>query len=184
MAEIPGSGFLRLFPFREPAGSRNLWDVPNLLLQKFPAPNFSATTRMRLTADQAGKQIGLLIMGGDYAYLSLRRADSGFALVQVVCVNAEKGGDEVVKGRVVVPGMAGHTSDYLYCRVEVRAPDAQCFFSFSLDGSSFSAIGEPFFAKPDKWIGAKLGLFCLSPQGAKNGGYADVDWFRIEAVSH
>ena len=42
--EKPGSLVLRSISM--PEGSKNLWMVPNLLLQKFPAPQFTATTRL------------------------------------------------------------------------------------------------------------------------------------------
>jgi beta-xylosidase/rhamnogalacturonyl hydrolase YesR len=192
-AEIPGSGYLRLFAMKQPAGSKNLWEVPNLLLQKLPAPDFATTARIRLTAEVTGKKAGLLVMGGDYAYLALQKEDSGFVVEQVVCKNADKGGEEKIIARwslptaVAVAGtgsvQAASGTSFLYCRVTINAPDALCRFSYSLDGESFTFIGEPFYAKPDKWIGAKVGLFCLSPAEAKNGGYADVDWFRIEPAS-
>ncbi|HEY4062768.1 MAG TPA: family 43 glycosylhydrolase [Puia sp.] len=214
MAEIPGSGYLRLFAMKQPAGSRNFWEVPNLLLQKFPAPDFTATTKMRLVAEQDGKKTGLLVMGGDYAYLAIQKEKEGYVLVQVVCKNAEKGEEERVVARQVLPvetipvsdgrgmdvkGSEGKEADgrmdakggegkgttlksaspMVYCRVEVRSPDAQCRFAYSLDGNTYTLVGEPFYAKPDKWIGAKVGVFCLSLSDARNGGYADVDWFRI-----
>src|SRR5436190_15318878 len=34
-------GFVRLHNVPMPSGGKNLWDVPNLLLQKFPAPSFT-----------------------------------------------------------------------------------------------------------------------------------------------
>ena len=182
MAEIPGSGYLRLFAMKQPVGGKNLWEVPNLLLQKLPAPDFTATTKLRLVAEQDGKKAGLLVMGGDYAYLAVQKEAGGFALVQVVCKNAEKGEEEKMVAKQVLPidaGTAKNASPMVYCRVEVSAPEAECRFSYSLDGNTYTLIGEAFFAKPDKWIGAKLGLFCLSPSDSKNGGYADVDWFRI-----
>ena len=38
-------GFLRLYAVVQPEGSKNLWDAPNLLLQKMPAPEFAASLR-------------------------------------------------------------------------------------------------------------------------------------------
>jgi hypothetical protein len=66
-----------------------------------------------------------------------------------------------------------------FLRVEVRAPDATFTFSFSEDGINFKPIGKPFVAKPDKWVGAKVGLFCSSKPDVRTGSYTDVDWFRI-----
>jgi|GEM_PF-92290 len=193
-AEIPGSGCLRLFAIHPPSDGNNLWSVPNLLLQKFPAPDFSATARIRLTADAAGKKCGLLIMGLDYAYIALQKEADGFSLVQARCVDAEKGGEEKIIARQVIssassadqpsgnrpPATVAPATSYLYFRVTVTSPDAQCRFSYSYDGNEYMMIGEPFNAKEGKWIGAKMGLFCLNAPGGKNGGYADIDWFRVQ----
>ena len=70
-------------------------------------------------------------------------------------------------------------NDWIYLRVNVSAPNAECKFSYSEDGNVFNNIGESFIAKPDKWIGAKVGIFCNNPYEAKSGGYADFDWFRV-----
>jgi hypothetical protein len=45
---------------------------------------------------------------------------------------------------------------------------------------NFTTIGKEFVAKPDKWIGAKVGLFCVSKPDVRMGGYADFDWFRVD----
>ena len=39
-------------------------------------------------------------------------------------------------------------------------------------------MGEPFTARQGKWIGAKVGVFCVTPNEG-NRGWADVDWFRM-----
>jgi len=44
---------------------------------------------------------------------------------------------------------------------------------------TFKEIGTAFKATPDKWVGAKLGIYCSGLSGTKTGGYADFDWFRI-----
>ena len=44
-----GLGFLRLFIVPAPDGFKNFWDLPNLLLQKFPAPEFTAGTKLTFT---------------------------------------------------------------------------------------------------------------------------------------
>jgi beta-xylosidase len=67
----------------------------------------------------------------------------------------------------------------VYLRVHVSAPDARCSFSYSEDGTNFKEIGTSFTAQPDKWIGAKVGLFCIGQPDVRTGGYADFDWFRV-----
>ena len=56
----------------------------------------------------------------------------------------------------------------------------KCYFSYSLDGQEYSAIGREFKAKPGTWIGAKVGLFNINPNITASNGYADFDWFRFE----
>lgn len=176
-AQIPGSGFLRLFSYPLPKDATNLWTVPNLLLQKFPAPSFTATTKMKYTTEWdvwEGKKAGLLIMGNDYAYLSIQKDDKGYYLNQVFCKDALDNGKESIVSTVRIKNSTA------YLRVSVNSPDAKCQFSYSEDGINYIAIGQPLIAQADKWIGAKVGLFSVSNSGVRIGGYADIDWFRID----
>lgn len=174
-ALMKNTGYLRLFAYPSDTG-KNLWTVPNLLLQKFPAPDFTVTTKMKWNIEWdvwQNKKAGLLIMGNDYAYLSISKNENGFFVSQIVCKDALSGNEEnTVEQKPLKDSI-------VYLRVTVSAPDAQCSFSYSEDGINYKAIGKTFIAKPDKWIGAKVGLFCTGAPGIRNGGYADIDWFRI-----
>jgi hypothetical protein len=63
-------------------------------------------------------------------------------------------------------------------RLSVRS-GGMCALSYSADGECFVALGEPFKAVSDSWIGAKVGLFCNGPDGKPSKGFVDVDWFRF-----
>ena len=173
---LKGRGFLRLFTYPQPKDAVNLWPSSNLLLQKFPAPDYSATTKVKLQVDNEvwqNKKVGLLIMGNDYAYLSIQKNENGYSVAMIVCKDALKGGTEKVIEEKVIAGSEA------YLKVNVTAPDAMCKFSFSENGLDFIEIGTAFKSLPDKWVGAKVGLFCKSNYGDNIGGYADIDWFRI-----
>jgi beta-xylosidase len=174
-AKLPGNNYLRLFAIKSVEDSANLWMVPNLLLQKFPAPNFTAATKISLYPEEAktGKTAGLIIMGMDYATLSISHDENGYFINQTEAINAIEGATEIINETKRLK------SNSAYFKVEVSAPDAIAQFSFSEDGVLFHKIGKPFKAQPGKWIGAKVGLFCISTQKAQRGGYADVDWFKI-----
>jgi len=58
--------------------------------------------------------------------------------------------------------------------------DATYAYAYSLDGKEFKEIGPRHKAEPGVWIGAKVGLFCLSPSIMNTKGYADFDLFRVE----
>lgn len=174
-AKLPGNDYLRLFSIKVPETAKNLWSVPNLLLQKFPAPNFSAKTKVTLIPEEAnkGKTAGLVIMGMDYATLSISHNQSGYFIKQTEAVNAVDGAEEktIMEKRI--------KSNTVYFKVDVTAPNAICQFSYSENGKNYKNIGKPFKAREGKWIGAKLGLFSISTQEAKRGGYADFDFFEI-----
>jgi hypothetical protein len=119
-------------------------------------------------------------MGMDYAYIALQKEAEGFSLVQARCVDAEKGGEEKIIARQTLSTTSTSATSYLYFRVSVSSPDAQCRVSYNYDGNGYTTFGEPFKAKEGKWIGAKLGLFCLNAPAGKNGGYTDIDWFRVQ----
>lgn len=166
------SGWLRLTAQPWPANGKNLWAVPNLLLQKLPSREFSVTTFVDVSHLREGERTGLLMMGRDYSYLAVTRGPRGLRLVRVVCPDAVKGGEEKELGAVEL----SNTSIYL--RVEVSG-DAVCRFTYNVDGKLFEVLGDTFKAQPGMWIGAKVGLFSLAPAGATEYGHAEYDWFRL-----
>jgi beta-xylosidase len=60
-------GWMRLNTVSIKAGA-NLWSVPNLLLQKFPAEEFEVVTRIDARKLPVGARAGVVIMGLDYSY--------------------------------------------------------------------------------------------------------------------
>lgn len=166
-------GLLRLICVPMPEGVRNFWDVPNLLLQKFPAPEFAATARVNFTPTANGETTGLMVMGTDYAYIALVAEARGFHVVQRSGHNADKGEPEKEMESRPVPSGA------MYLRVKVTEGGI-CQFSYSGNGTQFVAIGESFTARPGRWIGAKVGLFAVRNAAGGDYGYADYDWFRVE----
>lgn len=175
-SKLANQNFLRLFSMKVPENSNNLWTVPNLLTQKFPAPNFTASTKVKLTPEDAteGKTAGLLIMGTDYQSLVITNKKDGYYLQLIRAEKAEKNNPEKILSEVKL------STNEVFLKVKVSEPNGICQFSFSENGKKYTSIGDPFQAKPGKWIGAKVGVYSISSQDAKRGGYADFDWFRID----
>lgn len=166
-------GSLRLQAVAMPAHSANLWDVPNLLLQKFPGPQFTATTRMSINAEPEGEKAGLVVLGIDYAFVAAVKKNDGYHIVKAVCKNADTRAEE--KEETDLPLL----TNTVYMRVVVDAK-SKCMFSYSENGKVFKLLGQEFQAREGRWIGAKIGIFSLCPAGSKSGGFSDFDWFRIE----
>lgn len=168
-------GCLTLYSVPVSEDYKNLWDVPNLLLQKIPAPTFIATMKLTFKPDPrfVGERTGLVIMGLDYALLSLENTGNGFTLSQSECLRADKGEAE----KVNVSEQLKDTTVYLRIAVD---QDATCVFSYSTNNIDYKVLGNKFRIKEGKWIGAKIGTFCNRPVKGNDGGRVDIDWFRVE----
>ncbi len=178
-------GFLRLYSYPIPTDYKSLWDVSNLRLQKTTAPAQTVTTKLTFKpiAKYKGERTGLVVMGLDYAALVVENTAEGLVLSQVVCPKAEKGATEVVNESVALSDATFYLRVKIYDtgRMEQLDQVVLCEFSFSTDGEQFQPLGVPFQAREGKWIGAKVGLFCTRPHIVTNdGGWADIDWFRVE----
>ncbi len=163
---------LRLAAVPAPAPD-SLWLAPNLLMQKFPAPAFTATARLDFSPVAEGDQAGLMVFGYSYAWIGLRQTAKGLRLVYRICPSAHEGGRERDAATIVVH----QTPVTLRVAVDVRA---WCQFSYSLDGRVFNHLEGGFQATQSKWVGAKVGLFATSRPGAASAAHADFDWFRVE----
>jgi beta-xylosidase len=171
------AGSLRLYSDKIPEDAKNYWDIPNLLMQKFPAEEFVATVKLTFkpNARIENEKTGLIIMGMSYASIGLKNTKEGMNLVYAVCKDAVKGNSETE--RIVTKVNGG----LIYFRVVINK-GALCRFSYSIDGKKFTEVDEDFQAEMGRWIGAKVGLFCTRTTQINDSGYADIDWFRVESI--
>lgn len=178
-------GYARIYGHELSPHFKNFWEVPNLLMQKFPAEEFTATAKLKVSAKDDGQLSGLIIMGWDYFWIGVEKQGEKFLLKQAVCKDAEQGNLEQVSTLAVLEpsrkfeaGLFPNYEREIYIRVHVDK-GAYCRFSYSLDGKKFTEAGTLFKARQGKWIGAKVGMFSVTPHG-KERGWVDVDWFRVE----
>lgn len=177
---LTNKGSLRLYSQKVPDNAKNNWEVPNILLQKFPTEKFTATTKLIFTPNQKleNEKVGLIILGKSYAHIGLKsKGKEGIFLIYGESQKASEGKPEVET--ITETPIPANTPVYLRVRVLDKA---RCQFSYSLDGQTFKNMGEPFQAIVGHWIGAKIGLFCTRTTQINDSGYADIDWFRIEAL--
>lgn len=154
-------GFLRLAGQPE-IEAANLYSSPALLMQKFPALEFTATAL--LDAPSAG-QTGLLVFGYDYAWIGYRWGK----LTQITIMKAADGRPEATE-TVVTEQLAGP----VHLRVTVTE-GGKCQFGYSTDGKTFTPLGDIFTANVGRWVGAKVGLFAAGDRGT----HADYDSFLV-----
>lgn len=165
-------GYFRINCIPKPEKYTNLWQASNLMLQKFPANQFKATTGFTFTPNFDNEEFALVIMGRDYSFLSVKQVEGKLKIYQSVCRDADRGKPE----RLI--DVAEVASGILQFAVEV-SDGGQCQFFYSTDGKKFLKAGEAFKAREGQWIGAKMGFVALREGVINNAGYADVDWFRV-----
>lgn len=167
---------LRLFTVYQEGDSvyNNLMDTPNLLLQKFPAEEFTAEMKATYTTspNKYGEKAGMVVMGLDYASLTFDTTPEGLYITLRECKDAGKGQPErIVESR----RLKGST---VWFKVKVLA-GAECRFSYSENGKDFIEIGSTFTARVGKWIGAKIGVFANRPTPKGTCGWLDIDSFHV-----
>ena len=137
--------------------------LPNLLLQKFPAPSFAVETRLEFSSVYHGDEAGLVIAGQSSAGLSLRRAGCRNELLL-----------RHDKTETVIHADLGR---HACLRVSVSS-GGKCQFSFATE-EEFIPVPGIFMATKGVWIGAKVGIFAMSSATGGFRGHADFDYFRL-----
>ena len=166
------NGYLRINCVRPPDSLSNLWMLPNMFLQKWPAESFNTTMKFNFKPANIHDKTGLIIMGLDYAYIAVSKKQDGNYISLAVCNNADKGKQETeIESKKI-------NSNTLYLKVAVSEAGI-CRFSYSEDGTAFTSFNQSFTAKPGKWVGAKIGIFSIGMAKTNDAGFSEIDWFRF-----
>ena len=166
------SGYFMLNCIPKPKDAANLFNVPNLLLQKFPDDKFTATAKLDFNLRFDDEEAGLLIMGLDYSFLKVKQIAGKNYLSQTICKSADKKGLETETESLEL------NNKEIYLQVKV-IENGICSFFYSENGVDFKKIGVPFTAREGKWIGAKLGFAALRNGFINDAGNIKIDWIRF-----
>ncbi len=165
---------------RKTDAETQLCDVPNLLLQKWPAPEFQITTCLELENMADGDAAGMVSQCGHYTGLAVVRRGENYYLQQRTGNWAN--GDEVRIDLRELSGLnpQGQTPKRLYLRMYVRK-ETYVSFAVSLDEEHFEMVGETVEAAPGRWVGVKTGLFAIH-EGNGEVGSVKADYFVYEPL--
>lgn len=165
-------GYFTMYCRPIPQGEKNIHNVSNLFLQKFPAEEFTATTKITFNARHENEQIGFLIMGLDYSYLKIAQENGNLYVSQVICKNADKKGTEISSKKIKIDNKTA------FLKIKV-SKGGFCDFYYSNNNKKFKKIGTTFKAREGKWIGAKIGFLALRERFINDSGSLDIDWIRF-----
>ena len=192
-------GTMRLYTYKLSEGWKNFWEVPNLLLQKTPADEFTATAKVRFSSKADGQMGGLIMMGHNYQALVVRRIGKEFQLLLISCKSADKGTAPKEELIATLKPTAEDKIDYkpaihedIFLRLKVELPNKEKLknkdifegkphvrFAYSLDGKKFTECGSAYEMRQGKWIGAKFGFISVETNQKADRGNLDIDWIRV-----
>lgn len=168
-------------------------DVPSLLLQKWPAPEFTCVTKLDLSHLEEGDEAGVISMGMTYGLVTFERKDG--RLVPYFVVGVQKYGkilpDTTEETRHALAEMDWNQAKEIYVKYTVKRTGTQDLSStekgfplelvtlaYSTDGTTYQKAGEV-HAVPGRWVGVKNGVFCAS-KNTVSKGYAIAAYVQYE----
>ena len=177
-------GTMRIYTHKLDTDWKNLWPVPNMLLQKTPADEFTVTAKLRFTSKADGQMGGIIMMGHNYQALVVRREGKEFKLLILTCQDADRGKAQQEELVATLKPTAEDKIDYkpgihedIYLRLQVSKPLVS--FAWSQNGKKFTPCGSQYEMKQGKWIGAKFGFVAVDTNPKTDRGWIDADWIRV-----
>jgi beta-xylosidase len=168
-------GYYMLNCIPKPKEMNSLWEVPNLLLQKFPSEEFTATAKITFQPRFDEEEVDFVVMGMDYSALKLKQVGGKFFLSHTIAKEVDKKGTEKESTPILIQ------NNIVFFQVQVMQ-NGICTFFYSENGADFKPIGTPFLAKEGKWIGAKIGFVALRNGFINDAGNVKLDWIRFNKL--
>jgi beta-xylosidase len=155
-------GYLRL----RAAPAESLVHARNTLTQMLADPAVIITTLLDSRKMADGQRAGLCMLGDPAGWIGVAQTE-GRQQIGCFTANHETLGPTI-------------SSSSIYLRMNVDNGIAT--FSYSLDGNTFVADGDPVKLRSSWWKGARPGLFSFNTAGQppQSTGAADFDWFHYE----
>ncbi len=148
-------------------------DIPNLLIQKWPALEFQITTCLHLAGLEEGDAAGMVSQCGHYTGLFAVKRNGKLTLQQRT--------GNWTKDNEVRTDLGEVQQDTLYIRMKVK-DSTQVSFEVGYDEETYQPIGETVEAAPGRWVGVKAGLAAINETGEAGGSVA-VDYFVFEQLN-
>ena len=182
-------GFLRLFS-KNPSGKKDpiLWDNANVLTQKLVCPYFTAESCLHIAGLNEAECAGMVMMGGDYAYLGVRMTEGKKVLVLSQSADKKDGailasGQSTEKEETITElEQLSADQDKVYLVFVVSEKNGELAFAmrYSLDQEHYVEVPVDFMPSDHTWVGAKIGLFATALGGNAGSGYGDFEYIKVE----
>ena len=181
---------------------RPVGDYRNLLLQKWPAPEFVCRTKMNFAELKEGDRAGYVSLGMIYASVAITLKDGKYVVEKIKGVqnfdcDTAYTDEEVLEVDIIRPEEFADADKPVYFKYSVKCvghtvhreldipvenvPEEEITISMSLDGKDYKDI-ITIPSKAGRWVGVKSGVFCAHNSTVKSDaqGYVTVDYVRYD----
>lgn len=150
----------------------SLYRTPNLLLQKWTAPDMDTITEIELDELKTGDMAGIIAFGAQYISLAAECGTEGLRLVVV------KG---FSKGQEIIP-ISEYRMDMkkLKIRMTTIGKTGEVSFKYSVNGGYEIPVNMPLFVKCGNWVGIKNGLYAVNNKSSECAGVLKVNYFVFQ----
>lgn len=166
-----GEGKLTLYAKPCDPGTQ-LCDVPNLLIQKWPAPEFKVTACLHLDQMAEGDVAGMVSQCGHYNGLLAIKQDGRLTLQQRT--------GNWTKDDEIRADLGEVEQDTLYICMKVK-DSLLVSYEIGYDETHLEPVGEVYEASPGRWVGVKVGLAAFNEKNTE-GGKMTADYFVFESL--
>ena len=162
LTEKPGA--LRLHAL----GAKDFWTARNSLTQRTIGPESIATVEIDTAGMRSGDTAGLALLNLPYAWLGVKRSDSGSEVTWYDQTHGDK-------------KSAPLATTHLWLRAHCNFDTEKGALSYSLDGINFQSLGIDLTLvfQLKTFQGVRFALFNFNSDGIE-GGYIDFANFRVE----
>lgn len=147
-------------------------DIPNLLLQKWPAPEFEIISLLHIDGMIDGDLCGMVSLGGIYSTLAIKQENGSRVLVLRTGEWLKQNETETVYEQI--------EAATIYLKMQVHA-EKQVVYYYSLNGSDYVQVGKETEVTPGRWVGVKAGLFAIQ-EGCNKGGCLEAEYFEFNII--
>ncbi|WP_242974043.1 glycoside hydrolase 43 family protein [Anaerocolumna aminovalerica] len=173
-------GYLRMYSLN-PSGNDpvTLWQSSNVLTQKIVCPSFKAEIKMGIQGLGEKEQAGMVLMGGQYAYLAVRKKQNNLSVVYVESF----GEKDVREEKVIMERLISNDISEIIIKLIYHENKGEpvAGFCFSVNDGTYIETGYTFVPSKHTWVGSRLGLFSIALDNKEKHGYADFAYLKVDA---
>lgn len=170
--ELTGHG-IKLMAL-DKAVDTSIADVPNLLLQKWAAPQFAAVTEMSADSFDEGDIAGMVSLGVEYGAVALRLRNGEKEVAAISGTQTFKNEKAYSDDKITVLEKLDRNADKIFFRnrveslpmIEKDVTRNRIYLDYSVDGVNYKNVLS-YEAAAGRWVGVKNGIFaCHENNGA------------------